>query len=127
METTEETKVPANEDLKKALALAAIAFDAYNKQAGGKTWDGKDIPPFSEVGEKVQLNWCAAALAISEEVTPKEDGVIHIVTEEDVELCKEGITPGEAIFVPEAAILRKGDEGWDEAVASYEEEQKKAE
>jgi len=36
-------------------------FDAYNEQAGGKTWDGKDIPPFDEVGERVQSNWIAAA------------------------------------------------------------------
>ena len=41
--------------------LARIMFDAYNEQAGGKTWDGKDIPPFDEVGERVQSNWIAAA------------------------------------------------------------------
>lgn len=42
------------------LDLAEVAFKAYNDQAGGKTWDGKDIPPFAEVGEKVQANWIAA-------------------------------------------------------------------
>lgn len=48
--------------------LAKIAFDAYNKEAGGKTWDGRDIPPFSDVGDKVQANWDAAAAAIVEEL-----------------------------------------------------------
>lgn len=44
--------------------LAKVAFEAYNVQAGGKTWDGKDIPPFEEVGEKVQANWIAATKAL---------------------------------------------------------------
>lgn len=44
--------------------IAKVAFDAYNVQAGGKTWDGKDIPPFEEVGEKVQANWVAAVQAV---------------------------------------------------------------
>lgn len=44
--------------------LAEIAFVAYSAKAGGKTWDGKDIPPFSEVGEKVQSSWLAAVSAV---------------------------------------------------------------
>lgn len=44
--------------------LARIAFDAYNAQAGGLTWDGKPIPPFGEVGEGVQANWRAAVHAV---------------------------------------------------------------
>lgn len=43
--------------------VAKIAFDAYNVQAGGKTWDGKEIPPFEKVGERVQANWIAAVKA----------------------------------------------------------------
>ena len=46
--------------------LARTMFDAYNKQAGGKTWDGKDIPPFDQVGDRVQANWIAAAEAARE-------------------------------------------------------------
>lgn len=44
--------------------LAAQAFEAYNASAGGKTWDGKDIPPFTEVGEKVQTHWRRAVAAV---------------------------------------------------------------
>jgi hypothetical protein len=43
--------------LENDLKVAEIAFNAYNEQAGGKTWDGKDIPPFSEVGDKVRMSW----------------------------------------------------------------------
>lgn len=52
--------------------LARIAFDAYNKQAGGKTWDGKDIPPFDEVGEKVRANWQAAVQSVLEAINHEE-------------------------------------------------------
>jgi hypothetical protein len=52
----------------KELEIAQVAFDAYNVQAGGKTWDGKDIPPFSEVGDKVRANWCAAVRAVTAHV-----------------------------------------------------------
>lgn len=41
--------------------IAREMFEAYNEKAGGKTWDGKPIPPWAEVGEKVQGNWLAAA------------------------------------------------------------------
>lgn len=43
--------------------LARVMFDAYNKQAGGKTYDGKPIPPWDEIGDNVQARWFAAALA----------------------------------------------------------------
>lgn len=42
-------------------SLAKELFQAYNEQAGGLTYDGKPIPPFEEVGEKVQENWKAVA------------------------------------------------------------------
>jgi hypothetical protein len=44
--------------------LAKTAFKAYNVQAGGKTWDGKPIPDWENVGEKVQANWVAAINAV---------------------------------------------------------------
>jgi hypothetical protein len=58
----EETKKMTN------LEMAERAFNAYNEAAGGKTWDGRDIPPFSEVGEKVQNNWVEAILAVAKSI-----------------------------------------------------------
>jgi hypothetical protein len=52
------------------LDLARAMFDHYNLAAGGKTWDGKQIPPFDEVGEKVRDNWIAAAKAARRALLP---------------------------------------------------------
>lgn len=41
--------------------IAQSMFVAYNAQAGGLTYDGKPIPPWSDVGPKVKANWIAAA------------------------------------------------------------------
>jgi transcriptional regulator of met regulon len=41
--------------------LAKIAYDAYCKQAGGKTFDGKPLPTFDELGAERQSCWIAAA------------------------------------------------------------------
>lgn len=60
-----------NEELAALEELAQIGFVAYNAEAGGKTWDGKDIPPYSEVGDRVQGNWRAAAKAIEAAVLKK--------------------------------------------------------
>lgn len=48
-------------------ALARVAFDAYNKSTGGKTHDGKDIPPFEAIRERaphVVTAWEAAVSAV---------------------------------------------------------------
>ena len=47
--------------------LARVAFDAYGQSTGGKTWDGKDIPPFAVVAERtphVARAWEAAVAAV---------------------------------------------------------------
>lgn len=43
-----------------------MMFRAYNAEAGGKTWDGRPIPPWEEVGDKVHANWNAAARCLYE-------------------------------------------------------------
>lgn len=48
-------------------ALARMAFDAYNRSTGGKTWDGKDVPPYDVIAERtphVARAWEAAADAV---------------------------------------------------------------
>ena len=32
--------------------LARDLFDAYNASTGGKTWDGKDVPPYDVIAQK---------------------------------------------------------------------------
>lgn len=46
--------------------LAKVAFNAYGESTGGKTWDGKPIPPFEVVAERtphVARAWEAAVTA----------------------------------------------------------------
>jgi len=53
--------------------LARAAFEAYGASTGGKTWDGKDIPPFETIRERtphVAAAWEAAADAVRKLVKP---------------------------------------------------------
>lgn len=60
------TNAPAQEPLKGG-KLGELAFTAYNAQAGGKTYDGKDTPAWGDLGAAVQANWEAAARAVMAE------------------------------------------------------------
>lgn len=54
-------------------ALARVAFDAYNASTGGKTWDGKDVPPYDVIAERtphVARAWEAAVDAVRKAVRP---------------------------------------------------------
>ena len=47
--------------------LARVAFEAYGQSTGGKTWDGKPIPPFETIRERtphVAAAWEAAVVAV---------------------------------------------------------------
>lgn len=48
--------------------IARIAFEAYAKQVGGKTYDGKPIPGWNELGDNVRAGWRAAIEAIVKHV-----------------------------------------------------------
>ncbi len=43
------------------LELAKLLWDAYSLQAGGKTFDGKPLPTWEELGEDRQSCWLAVA------------------------------------------------------------------
>lgn len=47
--------------------LARVAFEAYGQSTGGKTWDGKPIPPFDTIRERtphVAKAWEDAVAAV---------------------------------------------------------------
>jgi len=53
--------------------LARAAFEAYTASTGGKTWDGKDVPPYEVIAERtphVARAWEAAADAVRKAVRP---------------------------------------------------------
>lgn len=41
-----------------------LAFEAYNHAKGGVTYDGKPIPPWTDVGDAVRAGWEVAAGAV---------------------------------------------------------------
>lgn len=43
--------------------LAKIMWDAYSQKAGGKTFDGKPLPTWDELGDERQSCWVATAEA----------------------------------------------------------------
>ena len=45
--------------------IAELMWDAYATQAGGKTFDGKPLPTWEELGDERQSCWAAAASVIS--------------------------------------------------------------
>ena len=44
--------------------LGRINFEAYNKRAGGLTWDRKPIPTWGNLTEEVRQNWIAGATEV---------------------------------------------------------------
>ncbi len=50
--------------------LAKAMYAAYSKQAGGKTFDGKPLPTYEELGADRHLCWEAAAEAAYQMITP---------------------------------------------------------
>ena len=55
--------------------MAKQMFDAYNAQGPnpGKTWDGKEVPPWEKVGPQVQGKWIAAARAALEYIEADDE------------------------------------------------------
>lgn len=43
---------------------ARCAYEAYARSTGGKTFDGRDMPPWSGLGDRIQAAWVAAAEAV---------------------------------------------------------------
>lgn len=56
-------------------SLGQIAFEAYVAAVGGKTYDDKPIPQWSEVKPTVQQGWEAAAEAASAQPTVVQEPV----------------------------------------------------
>jgi hypothetical protein len=48
--------------------LARIAYAAYCKRAGGKTYDGKPLPGWTDIGVERQACWIEAVKAVVHEV-----------------------------------------------------------
>ncbi len=74
-----------------ATADAWEAYAAYAEATGGKTWDGRDMPTWDQLGERIQGAWRAAATAVAarHEVAGVRRVRVHVTEVHQV----EGIGP----------------------------------
>jgi hypothetical protein len=45
-----------------------LAFEAYGKSTGGRTYDGRPIPKWHELPENIREAWCAAGAVVASDV-----------------------------------------------------------
>ena len=58
--------------------IAKLMWDAYAIQAGGKTFDGKPLPTWDELGEDRQSCWVAAASVTASRIEKLEAALREI-------------------------------------------------
>lgn len=51
-------------------AAGRTGYEAYAKQTGGKTFDGRDMPTWDQLPDRIKDAWAAAAQGILEGVKP---------------------------------------------------------
>lgn len=49
--------------------LGRIAFEAYSKSVGGKTYDNKPIPAWDDLTDQVRAGWTTAAAEVAERLS----------------------------------------------------------
>ena len=59
--------------------IAKLMWDAYAIQAGGKTFDGKPLPTWDELGEDRQSCWVAAASVTASRIEKLEAALRSIL------------------------------------------------
>lgn len=59
--------------------LGLLAYEAYKDSTKGKTFDGRDMPEWADLGNKIQKAWEDAARAVQKYVKhSKSDPVRHM-------------------------------------------------
>lgn len=56
----------------KERSLGVIAYEAYGDSVDWKTFDGRPMPEWSDLGERIQQAWVDAALAVADSVDYSE-------------------------------------------------------
>jgi hypothetical protein len=59
--------------------IAKLMWDAYAIQAGGKTFDGKPLPTWDELGDERQSCWVAAASVAANRIEKLEAALREII------------------------------------------------
>ena len=90
-------------------------WDAYAKQAGGVTFDGKPLPTWDELGEERQACWKAAAATLLR-VLKQLDNDIELAIMSDDEYCKTIKNDNKRLREALQTIAEEGS-GWGQSVA----------
>lgn len=49
-----------------------VAYEAYSGSTGGKTFDGRQMPAWADLGDRIQLAWITAARAVADALRTSE-------------------------------------------------------
>ncbi len=71
-------QMPTTDDKTPPVTLAQIGYEAYGFKAEWKTWDGKAMPTWADLGDVVRGRWQAAASAI---IKASEDASAPVFSE----------------------------------------------
>jgi hypothetical protein len=63
-------------------AAGLAAYLAYGRATGGKTWDGRIMPAWAELGDGIRAAWLAAAGAVA--TVDRPDPVVVLATNPDL-------------------------------------------
>lgn len=83
--------------------LAQIAFEHYSDYTGWKTYNGKPIPPFEEIGEPIQRAWESAARGVVEQLRPEV--TLDVREHAAVRFCRDYATNHAAAAVPGHSLI----------------------
>ena len=89
--------------------IAKLMWDAYAVQAGGKTFDGKPLPTWDELGEERQSCWIAAASVAADRIEKLEAALRDVM-----EMAEVHEIPFRDRVMYVSDIARKALEGEDE-------------
>jgi len=51
----------AIDEFTTAAHLGKVAYEGYAESTGGKTHDGRDMPAWKDLGDRIKIAWIAAA------------------------------------------------------------------
>ena len=98
--------------------IAKLMWGAYATQAGGKTFDGKPLPSWEELGEERQSCWVAAAFVAADRIEKLEAELHHCFHRiEELQAALRELSTGWdccAVSKTMKLIARKALEGKDE-------------
>ena len=82
--------------------LAKQMWDAYAKQAGGVTFDGKPLPDWDGLGEDRQICWVAAAKVAADRIEALEAEVKRL--EQQLKMARRLAHRSQPEYPPEIGI-----------------------